>query len=399
MLGTGEVPEIVDAIGGATRAGTAPLHVLSALQHPALQHPALQSPGTTAPCPTYIYDADTPRVLATPRHYAYVKIAEGCDYKCAFCIIPTLRGALPQPARRLDRPRSARARGARRQGAAAHLAGHDLLRHRPARARRARAAAARAERGRRPRVDPAALPLPDDDRRRHAGGDGGLRQGLQVHRPAAAARVEPGAQADEAARHAAAATTGCSRASAHACPASPSAPRSSSASRARPRPTSTSCAASSATTRSTTSGVFTYSHEEGTSALPARRRRAGGGRRRARRKRVWPAEAAGPEAAAGRIGQRVRVMVDGPSARPRAGPEGAAVHPGARHRRVGLPDRMRPVELPGRRFCSRSRSSGPADYDLMRARPSRPQPRAIILRSEPGCRTEWACAHFFSLGA
>jgi ribosomal protein S12 methylthiotransferase len=43
--------------------------------------------------PTYIYDADTPRLLATPRHYAYVKIAEGCDYKCAFCIIPTLRGA------------------------------------------------------------------------------------------------------------------------------------------------------------------------------------------------------------------------------------------------------------------------------------------------------------------
>jgi ribosomal protein S12 methylthiotransferase len=42
--------------------------------------------------PTYLYDADTPRLLATPRHYAYVKIAEGCDYRCAFCIIPTLRG-------------------------------------------------------------------------------------------------------------------------------------------------------------------------------------------------------------------------------------------------------------------------------------------------------------------
>ena len=42
--------------------------------------------------PDYLYDADTPRLLATPRHYAYVKIAEGCDYKCAFCIIPTLRG-------------------------------------------------------------------------------------------------------------------------------------------------------------------------------------------------------------------------------------------------------------------------------------------------------------------
>jgi ribosomal protein S12 methylthiotransferase len=42
--------------------------------------------------PTYLYDAETPRLRATPRHVAYVKIAEGCDYKCSFCIIPTLRG-------------------------------------------------------------------------------------------------------------------------------------------------------------------------------------------------------------------------------------------------------------------------------------------------------------------
>ena len=41
----------------------------------------------------YIYDADTPRLLTTPKHFAYVKIAEGCDYTCAFCIIPTLRGS------------------------------------------------------------------------------------------------------------------------------------------------------------------------------------------------------------------------------------------------------------------------------------------------------------------
>ena len=47
--------------------------------------------------PTYLYDATTPRRLTTPGHYAYVKIAEGCDYNCAFCIIPKLRGALPQP--------------------------------------------------------------------------------------------------------------------------------------------------------------------------------------------------------------------------------------------------------------------------------------------------------------
>ena len=43
--------------------------------------------------PTYLYDASTPRLLTTPRHFAYVKIAEGCDYTCAFCIIPTLRGS------------------------------------------------------------------------------------------------------------------------------------------------------------------------------------------------------------------------------------------------------------------------------------------------------------------
>jgi ribosomal protein S12 methylthiotransferase len=48
--------------------------------------------GGRAQLPTYIYDAQTPRRLATPGHYAYVKIAEGCDYTCAFCIIPRLRG-------------------------------------------------------------------------------------------------------------------------------------------------------------------------------------------------------------------------------------------------------------------------------------------------------------------
>ena len=34
----------------------------------------------------------TPRVLATPRHYAYIKIAEGCDHPCTFCVIPQYRG-------------------------------------------------------------------------------------------------------------------------------------------------------------------------------------------------------------------------------------------------------------------------------------------------------------------
>ena len=82
VLGTGEVPQIVGAIGDARlkprATGAAPLTFFRA-----------HSPQP----PTYIYDASTPRLLATPKHYAYIKIAEGCDYKCAFCIIPTLRGA------------------------------------------------------------------------------------------------------------------------------------------------------------------------------------------------------------------------------------------------------------------------------------------------------------------
>jgi ribosomal protein S12 methylthiotransferase len=42
--------------------------------------------------PTYLYDESTPRLLSTGRTSAYVKIAEGCDHPCTFCVIPNLRG-------------------------------------------------------------------------------------------------------------------------------------------------------------------------------------------------------------------------------------------------------------------------------------------------------------------
>jgi ribosomal protein S12 methylthiotransferase len=48
--------------------------------------------GAIADLPNYLYDENTPRVLATPKASAYVKIAEGCDHPCGFCIIPQLRG-------------------------------------------------------------------------------------------------------------------------------------------------------------------------------------------------------------------------------------------------------------------------------------------------------------------
>jgi ribosomal protein S12 methylthiotransferase len=100
VLGTGEVPAIVGAISGSPT-GTQPLKFFAGTPHPAprTQHPAHApttphaAPSTAPrPRPSYIYDAETPRLIATPRHYAYIKIAEGCDYKCSFCIIPTLRG-------------------------------------------------------------------------------------------------------------------------------------------------------------------------------------------------------------------------------------------------------------------------------------------------------------------
>jgi len=117
VLGTGEVTGLVRALtalqGGrpeapSTSPGTAPVPLpfyrrdpvgarRSPGSGPAPPAPAAGPPASGSPVfgvdlPTYLYDADTPRRRTTPRHYAYVKIAEGCDYKCAFCIIPKMRG-------------------------------------------------------------------------------------------------------------------------------------------------------------------------------------------------------------------------------------------------------------------------------------------------------------------
>src|SRR2546423_1865281 len=48
--------------------------------------------GAIADLPNYLYNENTPRMLATPKASAYIKIAEGCDHPCGFCIIPQLRG-------------------------------------------------------------------------------------------------------------------------------------------------------------------------------------------------------------------------------------------------------------------------------------------------------------------
>jgi ribosomal protein S12 methylthiotransferase len=84
VYGTGEIEGLSQFMGGARAGLTA--GAVSSL--PFYTRP----PVFGVDLPTYIYDADTPRKRVTPGHYAYVKIAEGCDYQCAFCIIPKMRG-------------------------------------------------------------------------------------------------------------------------------------------------------------------------------------------------------------------------------------------------------------------------------------------------------------------
>jgi ribosomal protein S12 methylthiotransferase len=71
VIGTGQVEKILQACEGELR-----------------REAAVQSAGL----PTFLYHEQTPRILATPRHAAYIKINEGCDHPCTFCIIPQLRG-------------------------------------------------------------------------------------------------------------------------------------------------------------------------------------------------------------------------------------------------------------------------------------------------------------------
>ena len=82
LLGTGEVPKILEAIGArdsglGTRGTAAPLRLFGALSKPGTKTRAPSPEPRTPALPTYIYDADTPRLLTTPKHFAYVKIAEG----------------------------------------------------------------------------------------------------------------------------------------------------------------------------------------------------------------------------------------------------------------------------------------------------------------------------------
>jgi ribosomal protein S12 methylthiotransferase len=98
VVGTGELEQILAAAGIAARPqGDSPFVILNARAEGQAREQAGRFSrdewqGAIADLPNYLMDENTPRVLATPKHAAYLKIAEGCDHPCAFCIIPQLRG-------------------------------------------------------------------------------------------------------------------------------------------------------------------------------------------------------------------------------------------------------------------------------------------------------------------
>ena len=100
VVGTGELEHILAAAGIATappKNGSSPLVVLPSRPEAEVRDrkgrfDRTEWDGAIADLPNYLYDETTPRVLATPRWSAYIKIAEGCDHPCSFCIIPQLRG-------------------------------------------------------------------------------------------------------------------------------------------------------------------------------------------------------------------------------------------------------------------------------------------------------------------
>ena len=114
LVGTNELPRILAAVEGRSDDGG---HAAARSGMPAYSRPrtagaalrvlpqgaAMAPPAAATAAPDesvdkrmgadgYLYDETTPRLLSTARHTAYIKIAEGCDHPCSFCVIPQYRG-------------------------------------------------------------------------------------------------------------------------------------------------------------------------------------------------------------------------------------------------------------------------------------------------------------------
>jgi ribosomal protein S12 methylthiotransferase len=99
VVGTGELEKILAATGVSSQSAQSNSPFVVIQSRPEGDARAAQGrfsreswEGAVSDLPNYLYDDATPRILATPGHMAYIKIAEGCDHPCTFCIIPQLRG-------------------------------------------------------------------------------------------------------------------------------------------------------------------------------------------------------------------------------------------------------------------------------------------------------------------
>lgn len=101
VVGTGELENILEASGiskpPADHNNNSPFRILTSRPEGDARAASGRFSretwdGAISDLPNYLYDEATPRVLATPKYSAYIKIAEGCDHPCGFCIIPQLRG-------------------------------------------------------------------------------------------------------------------------------------------------------------------------------------------------------------------------------------------------------------------------------------------------------------------
>jgi ribosomal protein S12 methylthiotransferase len=98
VVGTGELENILSAAGFVQPVpSNSPFNILNSRPEGDARAAAGRFSretwdGAIADLPNYLYDEATPRILATPGYTAYIKIAEGCDHPCSFCIIPQLRG-------------------------------------------------------------------------------------------------------------------------------------------------------------------------------------------------------------------------------------------------------------------------------------------------------------------
>jgi len=186
-----------------------------------------QQPTGGKPAEPYLYHEFTPRVLSTPGYSAYLKIAEGCDHPCTFCVIPQMRGAFRSRGFRLGNPRGGEPGKAGRAGTHHRGTGHHQLRRRSGPPRRF--ATLLRELGRIPelvwvrflycypnRVTDALIAAVAEN-----------TQGGKVFRHSAAARQRERSETDGSAARTASSSCACWKRFAPPFPASPCAPRSS----------------------------------------------------------------------------------------------------------------------------------------------------------------------------